>query len=349
MSNSAPTAIMNGRFKEAMSKTLETLVVLAKVHAKPDQALASFESIREQHSNIHMDLIWQHEPFDNSFHYDALLQSAIGTVSVSFCADEGKPWPLRGVQRWNMNEVVRVNGRSMTIEKVIACLDFLWNEAQLTQRLIDVCLIQEEIDRRDIPIFSDELQAEMDLFRRRRGLFEAAQMHKWLNVHGISHETLERHLEGEIAGKKLRKLIVDGHHDDYFVAHRDELDTFDILYISLDSEVEASRVVQELRRVSDMNKILDRYIPYQSFVHSRRCEVPAELLEILSSRPVGEIIGPHPSSNGFGLTLVLKVTKAVLDELTRDFIEKCLFKQWLKEQRSKASVEWFWGRPSPGE
>jgi hypothetical protein len=105
----------------------------------PDRALDRVQSLRKKHTDVTVDLVWDDEAFDGSFHYDALVRtpSAGRTMSLSLCRDGDLPWVLRGLQRWRDSELLRVNEVTLSIEQAITELDLLWNNPGLMQRLID--------------------------------------------------------------------------------------------------------------------------------------------------------------------------------------------------------------------
>src|SRR3712207_2194214 len=93
-----------------------------------------------------IDLVWEEAVYDGAVHYDALLQlPGEGTVSLGFAPDRGLPWPLRGVQRWSDADLVRVDGSILKVDQAIGCLDFLWEDRRLMDRLVNVCLIDEAL------------------------------------------------------------------------------------------------------------------------------------------------------------------------------------------------------------
>jgi hypothetical protein len=45
------------------------------------------------------------------------------------------------------------------IQQAVACLDFLWNELPIVNRVLDMCLIQEELGRAPIDLTDEDLSA----------------------------------------------------------------------------------------------------------------------------------------------------------------------------------------------
>ena len=207
-----------------LGDTLAYVRRLVNEGVEPAAALAGLSVLEKRHPDTPLDLVWLEEPYDRSVHYDALIHlSGAGTVSLSFAPDGGLPWPLRGVQRWQDRDLARVNDVVMTVDHAIAQLDFIWDDAPIVRRLVDMCLIQETLKREPITLDETDLQAAMDAFRRARGLFAAEDTHRWLADKGLSPEKLEQLLRDQATLRKLRARVAAGRVEEYFAAHRDEL------------------------------------------------------------------------------------------------------------------------------
>ena len=64
----------------------------------------------------------------------------------------------------------------------MACLDFIWDEAPIIERLVNMCLIQEELEREPIDLTDAELQEAMNKFRSAKKLFKAEDTLRWLET-----------------------------------------------------------------------------------------------------------------------------------------------------------------------
>ena len=135
-------------------------------------------AIAEGSAPVGMQLLWEEETYDNRIHYDALLNlPEEGTISISFCDDRATPWPLRGVHRWSDADLVRVNNNVLSVDQAIACLDFMWDEARIAERLeIQHLPRPEQVSTTPIDLSDEEFQQAMDGFRRARGLYKAARI-----------------------------------------------------------------------------------------------------------------------------------------------------------------------------
>src|SRR5205085_1049945 len=107
----------------------------------------------------------------------------------------------------------------------IACLDFIWDEARLVERLLNVCLLQEALEQEPIEPSDAELQRAMDAFRRARRLYTAEETHDWMERHGITHEKLERLVANQALAARLCERVTEGQVEAAFEARRAEFDT----------------------------------------------------------------------------------------------------------------------------
>jgi putative peptide maturation system protein len=203
-----------------LTDVLDYLQGLCRDGATPGEALNRLGSLRRRWPELDLDLLW--EETADARHYDVLVRQEGGTFSLSFCPARAVPWPLRHAHHSREWEFARINGRSMEIGTVVACLDFLWDERRLTDRLIDSCLIQDEIERRGLTVSDTDLQTAMDAFRSKRGLFTAEAAERWLREHGLTREALEQRLELTLAPVLLREQMAQERGEDSFAEWLDE-------------------------------------------------------------------------------------------------------------------------------
>lgn len=340
---------------QTLLDTLDSLMVLGRDDARPEEAKAHLRRLQQRYPDIAMDLLWEEEAYDGSVHYDMLLHlTGAGTVSLSFCPDRALPWPMRGVQRWSEADLVRVNNTVLQIEQAIACLDCIWDEARIINRLINVCLIQEALDKDPIDLSDAELQQAMDGFRRAHKLYTAEETYRWMEHHGMGHEQLERYVTDEAKIAKLRDRVTSGRVESYFAANRADFDTACIAQIAFPTEESAYQMYELiqsgtidfyeaaqhhfLKAVQDVEQS-----PGQLFMVIQRRQAYMELATVIFTATPDAVLEPVRTEEGYTLVRVLSLTSACLDEQIRSTIKKILFDEWLAERRQAARIEWYWG------
>jgi putative peptide maturation system protein len=341
--------------QQSVLDTLQWLIGLSRDGIRPEQALERLPRLRQRHADIPMELLWEEEPFDGLVHYDMLLRlPGRGTVSLSFCPPRALPWPLRGLHRWSDADLVRVNGRVLKVDRAIALLDFIWDERRLVENLLNVCLIEEALERQPIELSDAELQREMDAFRRSRRLHTAADTHRWMERHGISHRMLEQLVASQAVVARLRTRVTAGHVDETFAARKGELDTARIARLDLPDEESARQLYERIRRgeLSFYEAAEGHFVettrrsagpPRPLFHVIRRGQVPTALADAIFAATANEMVEPIRTAEGCALIRVLSLTHARLDEPTRVAVEEMLFAEWLAERRQAATIEWCWG------
>ncbi|HEX4412962.1 MAG TPA: TIGR04500 family putative peptide maturation system protein [Lacipirellulaceae bacterium] len=349
---------MNDSFRSAVPDVLEYLFALQQEQVRPREARARLQPLRGRHSDFRIDLLVEEVAFEQSVHYDALLcREGEGTVSLSYCPERAVPWPLRGVHRWSEGDLVRVNANVLPVHTAMACLDFIWDEAPIIERLINLCLIQEELEREPIELSDAELQEEMNKFRAAKKLFKAEDTRLWLERHGMSHESLERYVSENAMVPKLRDRVAADRVDEYFRQHSKDFDTAWVTRLVVADESEARELANQIRAgelefvAAAERCFVDAAEHGKSFLTApfaviERRESATAFREQLFAATQDQLIGPVPIEKGHVLLKVLKIVPSRLDDRTRATIKMIVFDNWLAERRQAATIEWCWGNAS---
>jgi putative peptide maturation system protein len=349
---------MSDSFREALSDVLDYLLALQHDRVRPGEAQARLQPLRGRHPSLAINLLAEEQAFDQSIHYDALLRRAgEGTVSLSYCPERAIPWPLRGVQRQSEGDLVRVNTNVLRVDTAMACLDFIWDEAAIVDRLVNLCLIQEELDREPIDLTDAELQEAMNRFRSAKKLFKAEDTLLWLERHGMTHEKLERYVADSAIVPKLRDRIAAGRVEEYFRQHPGDFDTARVARIELANESQARDLAGQIRSGAENFFAAAERLSFEAagrgapskaslFAMIERRQAEPALRDQLFAAAPGQLIGPVPIETGYTLMRVVGIIPGQLDDRTRTVIKEILFKDWLAEKRQAARIEWCWGNAS---
>jgi len=331
-------------------------MTLSRENLRPEEARVCLRPIQQRHPDTWIQLLWEEVAYDQSVHYDTLLQfDGKGTISLSYCADHGLPWPMRGAHRWGERDLVRVNDAVLQVDQALACLEFIWDEVRLINRLIDVCLIREVLESDPIELSDEELQQAMDAFRRAHALYRAEDTYQWLRRRGMTHDQLERLVAEKATIAKLRKQVAAQSVQDYFEAHRAAFDRACIACIPFSDKEDALKIAEKVRGGGcDFYEAAQRcFLPAHSapwtqnlFTFVQRGHGPSELVDSVFAATPGDVLGPLQSGDTYLIVRVLAFTSAQLDDSTRCTIKDILFEDWLAKRRQEATIEWYWGNPS---
>jgi len=339
--------------QQAVGSVLDYLTEIATSNISPAIAKDRLRHVQSRLTDIELQLVWEKESYDGSIHYDVLVRlPEHAVISLSYCRDRALPWPLRGVRRWSEMDLLAVNATGLRVDQAIACLDFVWNDASLSDRLIDVCLMQEEFDRNPVELTDLELQAGMDAFRRAHKLCNAHDTLQWLQIHGMTHGQLDRVVSDNLAIAKLRDRIAEGKTQSYFDEHSADFDTAVVAQIECNDEVEAREIYLQL-----LSKEMDfyecacrrhsmpkaRYSERPFFSRIRRYETSLEVAAKVFSALPGEILEPVRLSTGYVIMHVLSLIGGKFDESTEALVKTILLQKWLTDRKATARISWFWG------
>jgi putative peptide maturation system protein len=351
---------MMDTLQQVLVASLDYLLTLSREAVRPEEARVGLRLLQGRYPNTRMNLVWEEEAYDRSVHYDMLLHLAgEGTVSLSFCPERTLPWPLRGVQRRNEADLVRVNNTVLRVDQAVACLDFIWGQAPILNRLVNLCLIREALDQDPVQLSAAELQQALDAFRRVHQLHKVADTCSWMERRGLTQERLECLVAGAARTAKLRDRVAAGRVEGYFERHRPDFDTACIARIEFPDGASAHRTAEKVRTggVDFYEAAQRRFLagaerpdqpPTALFAVLQRRQAPAELGAAVFAAKPGDVQGPVPTGEGYTLVRMLSLTSARLDALTHLAIKDILFEEWLEERRQAAQVEWYWGTQTRG-
>lgn len=299
-------------------------------------------------------VLLQHEELAADATYTLVIRHGkpAATLTLSKSAASNLPWPLRGIQRWRHQELLRVNGCPMELHQAIGCVEFLWRERSITQRLVDVLLIQREADTRGIAVPDAELQDTVDAFRRGQGLMTVEETNRWMSARGMTLKMLEEYARDQAVVDRLKRSIVTP----ALAARRFEERPADFARLTIgwctvvepDALAELTRTFRETR--GNYNSTVSHGLELGMI---RRCTLdsyfvgdePRELVETATLVAPGCLVPWTGTVDNLRvLAVLLRREGPRFDEPTRRRIESLLFSEWLAAERSKARIEWHWGK-----
>ena len=304
----------------------------------PDQAIERLRALRAE-LGIAIELMWEREPALERFEYELVLDApGAGTISLAWAPEAGAvPFAMRGMQRMQEGQLVKVDGRSLWMHEAVVLLDPFWGEAPIRRRIIDFCILRRELEATPRRAGDDALQRAVDEFRRARGLDSAEKTTAWLDDQGLSLAELEDRLEAELARDAIRRDKVGAQAEAAFARAPGSWDEIRLAAFPAADADALARAIREGATFFEVAKRGEgrRTILVETF---RRRDIAAELpLE------TGSVLAARIAGAGPYVVAVEEVVPARWDERTRGAVEEALFRGWLDDAASRALIEWNWG------
>lgn len=337
---------MKSTFNKALTDAATLLRELPRGREEVKKARTQLEHFQAVHPGIRTDLLVDQPPASLRVDYDVLLGHPDGgTMALTWHADFGVPWGVQYAEHWAANYVVTVNNGHVTIQQALLFLKLEGRQYPvLMTQLVDQQLIVEAIEKDPSPVSAAELQAASDEFRIAIGLSSADETHRWLEEIGFSTARFQEFLHRKIQARKLKEQVTQGQVEPFFGAHQETFDLVRFFRVEVPTEALASRFVKAALQQSLIVVTLAQAAEMEgtsleATLCSRcACELPAAL----ATAGQGEVVGPVAEGAQYWVAEVLDRQPAQLDAQTYAAIQNKLFRQWLAEQRKKATVRWHW-------
>jgi hypothetical protein len=199
-------------------------------------------------------------------------------------------------------------------------------------------VIQEQAHQAGLAVSTEELQQAADAFRRRHGLLTAADTQAWLAERGLSVDEFEAGLEEDLLAAKVREHVTAGQVDPHWQAHQAGYERLRLALVMVGREELARELASQVREDGrELAEVVRMHELPLFRGESLRKELGGPLAEALAAAPVGELVGPVATPNGFTLAVVEERRPAELDAAMRQILQKELFDAWLGERLREAS------------
>ncbi len=200
--------------------------------------------------------------------------------------------------------------------------------------------------RANLTVSDKELQEAADNFRLRNGMASSEQTSAWFQREAITSEDFATGLERDLLVEKLRRAVADPQVQKVFDANLPRFARVRIKRILLATEPEGREV---------MDQITSGKITFEDAARAKSLDLATkanggdagvvrrvdlgQLGDQVFGAEVGKVLGPIPAGQGFLVFRVEEFLAAELDEAVRNGIRKEVFDQWLRNELSKAPIE----------
>ncbi len=303
----------------------------------PADARARVARLRQRHTGTDLSLTVDVEPYDASAAYHVSIHDRGGPAwSLAKAPSGGLPWPLRGVVRSTERDLLRVGERVLQVDEAIACLDHVWSDERLTERLVAATLVQQAIEERSLTLDARELQAAVDAFRRAKGLHTTETTRTWLERQGLALAGLVELARGSALVARLRAQVVAEASAKEVANLAERLVNVHVAWTE-----PADRDTAAAFATDPATVIAAARNGRNTGIARWRAEDVPELFATLLDAPVDEVVR---IADGRIHAVVLARTRAISEDPdTQRRLEQLIFEQWLAARRAQVQVEWLWG------
>ncbi len=223
--------------------------------------------------------------------------------------------------------------------------DFLKANIRLREtcsQILGQKIIKKAATSRNITVTSEEIQTRAEEIRREKRLEKVSDTLAWLQANLLTSDEWEQSLENYLLSSKLAHDLLDKQAESYFVENRLDFEEF-IIYQIL---VPYQKLAQELFYQIEEEEIsfyeaahlydLDqqrRYMCGYLGKKKRRDFQPNVAAAIFKDPlPIGQVIGPIQTEQGFNLFRLEEYIKPELTPQKHQQIVDDLFRQWLDKE-----------------
>jgi len=309
-------------------------------------ARSRFERFRAAHPGLRVDLLVDQPPGSPEVDYDVLLQDGDrGTVALSWRADSRTPWSVVYADHWASNYVLSVNDNHVTVQQAVLFFKLVAGERpDLMTELVDQALVSHAIGKNPPDVDDEELQAAAETFRGDNELHTADDLARWLKETGLTTPRLQALLAQAVHRRRLEDRVTSARVQAYFQAHRKAFETVQVFRVETADDRLATRLGRSARKTGLLAAVqrLPAGADPAALTGALLSRYAMELSGNLTTARVGTVIGPVREDGALWIAELLRRRPARLDVKTRAAIRQQLFRDWLAEQRARATVRWHW-------
>jgi putative peptide maturation system protein len=300
-----------------------------------------------------LDIVSERENIGGDVTYCLLMSHGESVYSICCTRQHALPWQLRGATNADANELLTVNGYTVTVEHAIHLLDFVWEREDVATRMIDMALLAHEIDRRPTGLSDSELADMLSTFYSDRSLGTAEAQAEWRDSRGLTEQRLVRLLEEAIVRHQVERTLVEAQYDAEWRDHAPDYLGIRVMQATIPQYClrQTEELLQKNSQGRSISCIVNQLAKGISYRYPFRIEC-ADLLRHEIESNADDVFG---QSEGAVLLVRMATSEVRLMEIVGHEAEmsdatlerrivRRLMDQWYRNQRRVARIEWHWGR-----
>ena len=235
---------------------------------------------------------------------------------------------------------INFSGISIETEEI---LDFLKREMLLKdvcQKIVSQKIIAQAAQDRSITVTPEEIQAEANNIRYEQRLEKASDAIAYLTEQMLTTDDWEAGIRTHLMAKKLAGHLFDREVEKFFAQNQLDYEQFVLYQIVVPYEQLAWEIFYrieeeeisfyEAAHLYDIDERRRNFCGYEGKLY--RWSLKPDIAAVVMSKPVGNIIGPIQTDQGYHLLMVAEYIPAQLTSTNRQEIVNRLFEEWLESE-----------------
>jgi PPIC-type PPIASE domain len=205
-------------------------------------------------------------------------------------------------------------------------------------------IIQEIQSNQDLKVQTSELEQTVIDFRLRNQLADQEQFQKWLAQEGMDYPAFQNRVVFGLKVKKLKAQVTEPNLLAAFEQRKPTLEQVELSYLIVQARDLAEQLAAQLQsgetsfeQIAQTHGFGNDAVKLTTQV-LRRGWLTQEIQAALSTRQVGELVGPIALEERWGILRIERVLPVELDERLQRQLEEQLFRQWLAEKINALTV-----------
>lgn len=203
-------------------------------------------------------------------------------------------------------------------------------------------IVERVASRENIVVTPEEIQAEANQIRMSKRLEKASETITWLQDNLLDPDEWEESINKRLLAKKVAQHLFDKQVEAYFAQNRLDYDQFSLYQLIVPYEKLAQELFYQIEEeeisfyqaahLYDIDEKRRQVCGYEGKVHRWNFSPDIAAAIFKTPIPVGEILGPIQSEQGYHLFKIEQYLPAQLTAERRQEIVDELFKQWLNSE-----------------
>ena len=237
-------------------------------------------------------------------------------------------------------EVIDFHGITIKAEEIMEFLKRKMKLKQVCHQIVCEKIVEQAAAERDIVVTEEEIQTEAEEARREKRLEKASDTIAWLKEEMLTTDEWEIAIKKYLLSQKLAKKLFDRQVEAHFNQNRLNYEHLVVYQIIVPDQIRAQEFFyqieeEEISFYEAAHLYSKQHQDVRSFkgkINRLSCDPAIAATLFCDPIPLGELLGPVKTEQGYHLFKVEEYIQAELTTERREQIINKLFKQWLDNE-----------------